>query len=422
MLTHKLAWRSFLRHKRRSIITVLAVAISLAVMILMVAVMNDSHEQIAELAIKMGVGHITVQAPGYKEERTLDHVVNDPEPVLAAARRVPGAIDAVQRVIVSGLCSTGEDSAAVLIAGVDPKREPRVSDIAAKKRRLSGSWIRSRAEMRFKNQPADVYVGRALAKRLALAVGDRLVLTATPRGGGRAVSSAFLVRGTFTTAVAELDSTLVQIPIDAAKRMLKMRGAATEVSVLLDKMERTAPATAALKKALAGVKGIRVMPWQQARKDLADALDIDTASGYITVGILFLIVAIGIFNTMLMSVLERTREFGVMMAIGTRPSRMFSIVLSEAFVLALVASAFGVAIGLGFTQWVASSGIDINKMVGTEAYEFAGVAFEGKIYARLYVADVLIWVGVTVALVLLSAIYPAWRATRLQPVEAMRHV
>jgi ABC-type lipoprotein release transport system permease subunit len=418
MLTLRLAWRAFWRHKRRSLIAAVAVALGLALTLFMLGTADDAHRRMAEMGIRLGSGHVLVQGEGYQEQQTLDHLVEQPERVIEAARKIPHVDQVVQRINANGLLSSGEASAPVMFSGVDPELEPQVSDIASEKKRVAGGYLRARAQMPFSNQPADIYLGKQLAKTLHAELGDRLVLTATPRGGGRPTSAAFFVRGIFRSGITDIDSFIVQIPIGEARQLLRIGPRATQVSLLLDDLDQTQRVTAALNAALAGEDGIEVLPWQRALKELYDALVIDDGGAYVTLAIIFFLVCIGIFNTLLMSVVERTREFGVMMALGTSQRRMFGVVVAESGVLALIGTLLGLGLGLALHLWVASSGIDL---VGDNPYEIAGVVFEGKIYSRLSAAVCLRWSLLVFGIVVICGLYPAWRATRLQPVEAMRH-
>jgi ABC-type antimicrobial peptide transport system permease subunit len=155
--------------------------------------------------------------------------------------------------------------------------------------------------------------------------------------------------------------------------------------------------------------------------ELHEALVIDEASNQILMGVIFFIVTLGIFNSILMSVTERTRELGVQKALGTSGRRIFSYVMMEAFILALVSAAVGVGLGLGVHFYMATHGLNVGAMMEGD-YEFSGIAFNGYIYSRLTASGVAFWAGMTVVLVLLSALYPAYRAARQVPVEAMRHV
>ena len=159
-----------------------------------------------------------------------------------------------------------------------------------------------------------------------------------------------------------------------------------------------------------------------ALAELYEAIVLDEMGMYLMMAIVFVIVGIGIFNTVLMSVSERTREFGVMMALGTSRWRIFSLITCEALVLAASAAVLGLLLGLGVHFWVAQHGIDMVALAGGEDYEFSGIALSGRIYSALHPSTVLLWTLVVMLIVLFSALYPALRATRLEPVEAMRHV
>ena len=196
---------------------------------------------------------------------------------------------------------------------------------------------------------------------------------------------------------------------------------ATQVAVLIDELEGADSTTAALQSALGPHQELEVLSWKVALRELYEAIVLDDMGLYLMMAIIFVIVAIGIFNTVLMSVAERTREFGVMMAIGTSKFRLLSIIMAEATVLALVSAVVGLGLGLLGHSIIADVGIDVAALAGGQ-YEFAGIAFSEKIYSRLSTWVVVKWTLVVIGIVLVSAIYPALRAMRLEPVEAMRHV
>ena len=419
MIAFRIAWRSFLRHRRRSIITSVAVSLGLAMMLIFVGMAKDGHDRMAEMGIRLGSGHVVVQGRGFQEEQTLDYLVADPARVMAAAAAIPGVERTARRVRTTGLVSTGAASKAVIVAGVDPDVEPLVSSIASKKL-VAGEYLRKREELAFANAPADIYVGRKLMETLNLELEDRVVLTVSPLGAARPAAAAFTVRGVFHSGMGELDGFYVEIPIREAQKLLKLGDKVTQVAVMVDELEVTLDVSSALGAALADDAELEVLPWQEALAELYEAIVLDDIGMYMMMAIIFIIVAIGIFNTVLMSVVERTREFGVMLAVGTSHRLLFKIVMAEALVLAVVASIIGLAVGLALHAWMASSGLDMAALYG-EDFEFAGIVLEGRIYSSLSASVVSMWTLVVMGIVILSALYPALRATRLKPVEAMRH-
>lgn len=427
-LTLRLAFRSFVRHRRRSAITVTATAFGLAMMLAFVGIADDGHARMADMGIRLGSGHVVVQGKGYQDEQTLVHRITDPAPILASARALPHVEYALPRISASGLIKAAERSSAVFVSGVDPKLEPLANDLASDEARVAGDYLRPRSEMEFTSGPADIYIGTDLAESLGVSPGERVVLTVSPVGDSRPASAAFVVRGIFKSGVRELDGGAVQIPLGEAQALLGLGDSVTQVGVLLSNERHTDATAASLVAAIStesllaeGDGAVEVLSWKVALRELYEALVIDDMSLYLMMAIIFVIVGIGIFNTVLMSVAERTRELGVMMAVGTSRRRVFSIIFMESLVLAVVSAALGLAIGLGIHALVAHYGIDVGAIAGGEDYEFAGIAFSGRIYSTLTPWIVTKWTLVVMGIVMLSAAYPALRATRLEPVEAMRH-
>lgn len=419
MLILRIAWRSFLRHKRRSIITAAGIAFGLALLLISVGIATDSHRMMANMGIRMGAGHVLAQGRGYQEEQTIDYVVRDPASVMAAAESIQGVELVVPRVRASGLLAAGGSSAAVAVSGVDPRKEPRASLIASPERKKRGEYLRPLDAHDFVNQPPDIYVGVALASTLEIDVDDRVVLTVSPRGASRPMSAAFVVRGVFRTGIDDLDGFYVEIPMESAQALLSLGTDVTQVAVLVSGLEATGRVRAELETRLAGRQDLEILSWQQALAELHESIVLDDAGNYIMMAIIFVIVAIGIFNTVLMSVVERTREFGVMMAIGTSRATLFWVILAEALILAIAASIVGLAIGLGVHMVLATHGLDITNLYGD--LEMAGIVFEGRMYSELSAPVVLRWTLVVMSIVIVSALYPAVRAARLVPLEAMRH-
>ncbi|MEZ4361174.1 MAG: FtsX-like permease family protein [Kofleriaceae bacterium] len=421
MLTFRLAWRSFLRHRRRSAITSLALALGLAMMLVVVGIANGAHARMVELGVRMGAGHVIIDGKGYREERDLEHVIKQPRDVLAAARKISKVRAAVPRVNASGLLSAGDSSVAVVFTGVDPSIEPSVSEAASNARRVAGEYLRSHDQMEFANQPSDIYIGAQLAKNLNLGLGDRVVLTASPRGGGNPASIAFLVRGVFQTGLAELDGFSVQIPIEDAQKLLDLGSSITEIALMLEHADDVGAVVSAMRAAIPERTELEVLPWQEALAELHETIVLDDAGTYLMMAVVFVIVGIGIFNTVLMSVVERTRELGVMMAIGTATGRLFRLVMAEAAILAVIGCAVGLGIGLSFHSYLSTTGLDIQEMFGNKM-SVAGLMLEGRMYSRLMGSSVAAWTVIIACIVLLSALYPAFRVSRLKPIEAMRHV
>jgi ABC-type lipoprotein release transport system permease subunit len=308
-----------------------------------------------------------------------------------------------------------------MVAAVDPTLEPAASTIASDDARVAGAYLRPRDAQALQNAPADIYIGATLAKTLALSLNDRVVLTMNARGHSRPTSAAFRVRGIFHTGISELDGFYVEIPLREGQRLLDVGGGVTQVAVLVDQLGEADRVASQLRSRLKDTPDVQVLTWKEGLRELYEAILLDDLGLYLMMAIIFVIVALGIFNTILMSVVERTRELGVMMAVGTSGRRLFATVMVESLILGVVSAAVGLAIGLSIHFWLASHGLDLGSLYG-EDMEMAGIVFKGRVYSYLTVGVVAKWTAVVIGLVVGSAVYPALRAARLNPVEAMRHV
>ncbi len=421
LLALKFAFRSFVRHSRRSLLAGSAVALSLAMMLFSKGMGDDGRARMKDMGVRMGSGHVLVESPDYRTEQSASAAASDLEPIVRAAKNIDGVEYVTPRLLSSGLATHGAKSAAVVLHAGLPDVEVKANDVAGEKARVSGEYVKPRSAREFASVPGDVYIGDGLSEKLDAKVGDRIVVTIAPPGGGDPRAAAFYVSGTFHTAVTEVDRAMAHIDLDDARDLLGVGNVATQVAVLLESQELVPRATDELKAALSERKDVVVRPWQEVLVELHEALVIDEASNQIMMSVIFFIVTLGIFNSILMSVTERTRELGVQKALGTSGPRIFTYVMLEAFILAIVSATAGVLLGLGAHFYMAKHGINVGAMMEGD-YEFSGIAFNGYIYSRLTVEGVAFWAGVTVLLVLLSAIYPAYRAARQVPVEAMRHV
>lgn len=421
LLALKIAFRSFVRHGRRSFIAGTAVALSLAMMLFSKGMGDDGRARMKDMGVRMGSGHVLVEHPDYRTEQSASAAVGNLPALIEKAKQMDGVQYVAPRLLSSGLITHGAKSAAVVLHAGLPEVEVETNDVAGKKARVLGEYVKPRGSREFQNVPGDIYLGDGLSEKLDARIGDRIVVTIAPPGGGDPRAAAFYVSGTFHTAVTEVDRGMAHIDLDDARELLGVGEVATQVAVLLEEQEMVPRVTQELKAALSDRSDVVVRPWQEVLVELHEALVIDEASNQILMSVIFFIVTLGIFNSILMSVTERTRELGVQKALGTSGRRIFTYVMMEAFILAVVSAAVGVGLGLGVHFYMAKHGLNVGAMMEGD-YEFSGIAFNGYIYSRLTPSGVAFWAGITILLVLLSALYPAYRAARQVPVEAMRHV
>jgi ABC-type lipoprotein release transport system permease subunit len=270
-------------------------------------------------------------------------------------------------------------------------------------------------------RPPPIVIGKEMATELGARVGDRVTVTIQPakneKGEATAMrTGAFLVKGIYATGVLDVDAHVVLVPLASLQQLAGVGKGVTMVAVLLHETRRTAEATSGLAARLAGTPD-EVLPWQKAAPELYAAIVIDEGGMYVMMAIVYIVVAAGILNTILLSVLERTREFGVLLALGMPPSRIGAIVMTESAVLGVASIAVGLVLGLLGNHRLETHGLslDVGHM------EASGVLLPSHFYSDLAPHKV-VWSALAVlTIVLVSALYPALRAGRLQPVEAMHH-
>jgi len=386
----------------------------LALLIFSRGLAEGGHEQWIDSAVRLGTGHVAIQAPEYLETGRIEHRLDASD-----AARVEEALVAVDldgtvtawapRLGVNGLASSAASALPVRIEGVDPERERVFSTLPADL--VEGRYL----------QPDDrlqAFVGVGLASRLELEVGDRFVLTAQT-ADGTVEGQLARVAGTFRTGIQEMDEGIIHVPLATAQRWLKAPDAVTTVAVALDRARHAEAAAAALRGHLDGARGIRVLTWDEAQPDLESAVRIDDWGDYIFHGILFAIVALAILNAVMMSVLSRQREFGILQAIGLTGMDTSLVVFLEGLFLTAASGLAGMVVGYIVTWGFFRNGLDFSSLMDTEM-EFSGGIIDPVIVPVFRWDQVFLSVVSIAVIGTLASLYPAWRASRLDVAEAMK--
>jgi len=406
----KLAWRNVWRNRRRSLITSGSVLFSVMVLVFTEALLVGSHEQMALQALDTyKVGQIQVQARGYQEDPTIFRgFVSPPELIgfLRESRELRGFAPRVQG---EGLAAVGQESKGVLIVGIDPELERGITPVAAEI--TQGDYLAA-------EDLEGALVGDGLLKGLRAELGASLALIAQTRRGSLG-AARFRIRGVFHTGVPALDDGLVYLHIKSAQRLLAF---GDRVTLLAIKLRDPSPAKLdRLKRALLAEidpAELEVLTWPEVVPELVQLLRLDSASGYVFLLILLLVIVISVLNTILMAVLERTREFGVMLSLGTRPRRLFGLILLEALFIALIGAAAGALLGSGVSAYVVHHPLNFS---GSSMESFESWGIKPLLYAQLNFRIVIYPTLVVLGLGVLIALWPAWRAARIVPVTALHH-
>jgi len=410
----RLATRNLRRQLRRSLLTSAAMVLGVALLVFSRSLASGAHEDWIEAGVRLGTGHVAIQAPGYRARRTLDDRLeaSDLERVRSAlgapavARHV---VERTTRLEVQGLASSANGAVPVLVMGVEPATERRFSRLA--ERRVEGDYLPA-------DDPLAAYMGRELAERLDVGPGSRVVLTAQD-ATGQVVGQLVRVRGIFETGLPDVDERIVHIPLATARSWLSAGGAATTVALLLDASGAVDPVARALDEALSPGRRIAVLRWQEAMPELEAAVRMDDFGDYVFHAVTLAIVALAIINTILMSVLQRTREFGVVRALGMTRGETGAQVLVEGVLLSATSGLIGIALGFLVTWTFFRNGLDYSFLM-EEGFRAAGAVIDPVVRPHF---DLLQLVGSLLFVFIIgvgASLYPAWRATRIDVAEAMK--
>ena len=260
-------------------------------------------------------------------------------------------------------------------------------------------------------------VGNLLAKNLRVSIGDELTLLGQGRDGSIG-ATVVQVKGIFRSGIDEFDRSAMQIPLSTFQDTFSMEEAVHEVVVIAKSLSDVSGIKAQLKAALAVLNNrnpLKTLDWQELMPGLRQAIEMDLVSGLIFYGLLIIVVAFSILNTFLMAIFERTKEFGVMMAVGTTPRRLTKILLIESMSMTLIGIITGIFIGIGITYYFQIHGIDFSG--GSELLSQFGIT--GRMYPKLSLLSVSIGPFMVLFFTFLAALYPAMKIRRLRPVEAM---
>ena len=412
-----LAMRNLRRQLRRTMLTAAVMVIGGALLICSFALGDGTHEDWIDSGIRTSTGHVTIEHPDFRLSRKLQDrlrpaVRDETERALASLKIAPHVVAVSSRVSISALASSAAGARPAQILAVDPVPEARFSTLDDQV--VEGRYL----------EPDDrlaAYIGVDLAASLELRLGSRLVVQA--QNTDQEIAAQLLrVVGIFRNGVPEVDQAVVHIPLQTAGEWLGSERGVTNVGVVLTGSSAVAAVTAHLEETLADPIGrgdARVMGWREANPALAAAIAIDDFGNYLIFGILFIIIAFGIVNTVLMSVLHRHREFGVLQALGLTPGQTGTIVLVEGLTLTAVSGFIGVSLGLLATWCFFGDGLDMSVLLDEEM-TFSGVVIDPVIvplFRVVRIAQVLTFILFIGAV---ASIYPALRAAKIDVAEAMK--
>jgi len=406
----KMAFRNIWRSPVRTILTLSAIAFAAIILVFMVSFQLGSYEAMVNSSVKIYTGHIQIQAEGYKEKKSMRFVISSPEKIAETVEKIKEIKSYSFRANGFSLVSSENRARGVLVTGIDPEGEAEISTIAGLIK--EGEYL----------APGDgdkVLIGRLLARNLKVGINDELTILGQGKDGSIA-AGIVTVKGIFSSGIDDFDRSTIQVPLNYFNDLFYMDGAVHEIVCTADSLFDVNKIKRLLKADLEEKKQrkIVVLDWKELLPGLVQGIQLDLASAVIFYFILVLVVAFSILNTFLMAILERTKEFGVMLALGVKPNRLLKLVLMESSFLTLIGVITGVVIGCAITLWFQTHGID---MAGaSEILKEYGMS--GIVYPKLSIVSALAGPLLVFAITICAALYPAFKVKKLIPVDAIRSI
>ncbi len=405
----RLAWRSIWRHRRRTIITVSSIGFGLACAVFLISLADGVYNQMVNDAVRMQAGHITLEHPDYRDAPAVDLSIVNLSSLRTQIEGLPEVEYTKFLTLGQGVARSGAGAVGVSLMGVEPSVEKISSPLAGKI--IAGDYLED-------SDGSMVVIGSKLAKRLKLKEGKKLVIT-TNNAAGELVEELFRVKGIYETGSEEIDGYFIQAPLKALRHLYGMPpSSATQLGVLLREPELQREALEKIRAMVSG-QPIKGYPWQEILPELASYIKIDRGSNLIFQGILIFLILFTIFNTIYMSVIERQREFAVMMAIGTEPSELKMQVLVETAFIGLIGCLFGLLLGGSGAYSVQIYGWDISSFL-KEGMSVSGFSISTDMHAKVS-ASLLVWLGgIVFGATLLLSLIPMRRATHVSIADVLR--
>jgi ABC-type lipoprotein release transport system permease subunit len=410
-----MAWRNVWRNWRRTVIALIAIALGLTLILVFDGMLGGMDQSLYGNTVRLQGGHIQIHAPGFREKANRSPLLPlaDPDAAAAAARAQPETVAVAQRIRTGGMVSSREGTMPVAITGIQPEQEtPEVSLVAENV--VDGRYLHG-------DDQDSLLIGQGLAERLAASVGDRVTLV------GRATHEQMRRRtmtivGIYDLGIKDIEEAMVYVSLQEAQSLFGLSDQATEIGIYLQEVGQE---TAVVERLQPALPGYEVDAWDTLDPTTKDLMELEAQIMSAFGLIILLIAAVGIFNLMLMAVFERTREIGILGAMGLKGRETMTLFLMEGVLIGLLGALIGCLLGGAISIYFGKVGLDWLALYG--GADFGDISeLMGLMGERLYFhigLDVLLQRSLTVALIAaLASLYPAWQASRQEPAEALHYV
>ncbi|NIR48196.1 ABC transporter permease [candidate division KSB1 bacterium] len=403
-----LAWRNIWRNRRRTLITVAAVAFAILIVAITRSLQYGTYDMMESLAVRLYNGEIQVQREGFHEEQSLTYFLKEQEKDWQALiQKYPQLTAYTKRITGFGLVSSDSASTGALIVGIEPEKEREITEFA--------DMVQRGRQLQLKDYGV-VLLGQTLARNLQADVGDTVVVL-TQGYRNQLGADSYMVKGTVSVGSAELDRAMMIMPLRNAQELFSLYDGITQVVFSSNNFRKADDYASKLTKDL-GDERYEILSWEELMPELKQIILVDNISGAIYLAFILIVVGIEIFNTTMMSVLERTREFGILQAIGMKSQKIGGLILFESLLKLLIALGVGLIVSLIVVSILSQLNIPLPEEM-REAYANYGFVLDSMKFSngvRVYFEPIM-----AVALIaLLALIFPLYKTSKLTPMEAFR--
>jgi putative ABC transport system permease protein len=404
----KLGWRNLWRNKRRTLLTLGAVTLYCWLLLWFLWFGDGAHDGMIENYVRVLTGHVQIHARGFRDDMSVMKRIRDPAPIAAAIEGTDKVAAYSFRIKTYALAAAHGDSAGAFVLAFDPRRERAVSNMH-----------KSLAEGRFleEGREREVVIGYVLAENLGLKIGEEIAVMVQAADGSMGAEK-FTVVGLADPGISSINNSLIVMNLADAQELLAYGDAVNEIIVMADDSYDVDRVCRDLKRKI-DLDRYEVLSWKEAAPEMKELVELDWASFVLMMAVFAVVALLGIMNTVVMSVFERVREFGIMTAMGLKPGQLARLVVTETFLLTLVATAIGFGLAAATTYLNTIYGFDMSVFGAQESLADWGMA-NTLFFAKFSVKFFVIALVSVVAMALVAALYPALKAAAMKPVEALK--
>jgi len=399
-----ISWRNIWRNKTRSFVVITAVALGICAGVFSTAFMKGMMDQRTQSAISTEISHIQIHRQNYRQENSLQLYMNESMAVVEQIKKINHVKGVSQRIIIQSMIASAETSSGVKIAGIYPENEKMVTNLSTKL--VEGKY--------FKGVPKNpVVIGQKLADKLNVKLHSKIVITLQDMDNN-ITAGAYRIAGIFKTSNSNFDEMNVFVRYDDLSRLLALpEGASHEIAIFVDDNEMVDTIQSRIKEL---IPDYEILNWKEISPELSYLTEIMDMYMYIFIIIILLALLFGIINTMLMVILERRKEIGMLMAVGMNKIKVFTLILVETVQLSLVGGVVGVFTGGLISKYFETHAINMSMF----AEGLSKIGWDSMVYCSVEI-DMIFNVTIMVIIAgIIASVYPAYKALKYDPAEALR--